>query len=191
MSSQQHQSKAIDLFQQILAEPIGAYLKYFALECLNEFSNSDDPNKNRVFCQLNRLGGLNKLIMDHMIEIQLDPDFDMSRYLTERLVVSSNTLDGCGDAGAGSQFSNSQDGTGSSLDETMNALMSAAAMDTTISGDGNLDQDDDAVDRTNRERMESIEADLRQLVESYAPGQVPGWLRTHLKSLALFISKNA
>lgn len=185
MSSQQHQSKAIDLFQQILAEPASAHLKYFALECLNEFSNSDDPNKNRVFCQLNRLGGLNQLIMDNLIEIQLDPEFDLYQYLTERLAASTTTSN----VTSASQVSASQE-TGS-LDETMNALMSAAAMDTTISGDAETTcNDDDDMEKSNRDKIETIEADLRQLVESYGPGRVPSWLRSQLKDLAQFISKN-
>lgn len=187
LSNQQHQTKAIELFHQILSggnEPSSVYLKYFALECLNEFSNSEDSNKNRVFCQLNRMGGLNQLILDNLIEIQLDPEFDLSRYLYERQHSGISLTQSLSQSNGASQEMTTG---GSGLDETMNALMSVAAMDTTISGDAISIEDDD---KANRDKIETIETDLRQLIESYDPGHVPVWLRTHLKNLAQFISKN-
>lgn len=181
LSSQQHQLKAIDLFQQILIEPTSAHIKHFALECLNEFSNSDDPNKNRVFCQLNRMGGLNQLILTDLIEISLDPNFDLTKHLTDRVVMTTVTS---------TSQSNSQDKVCLNLDETMNALMSATAMDTTISGERIVGNKDDDNEEAFQEKISILENDLKEIIEYYESGEMPIWLRTQLKSLAQYITKN-
>ena len=176
LNNQQIQSKMIELFQEILDESnSNANLRYFALECLNDYSNSDEPSKNRVFCQLNRMG-LNKLISGYLVEIEIDPDFDLSKYLSDRLSSTSAAVSG---GYSSQQLGNSQ------LDETMNVLMSAASMDTTISAENEIDESE-----MGRERLEKIEADLRALVGSYPTGRLPNWLRAQLNNLSQFISKN-
>lgn len=180
LSSQQHQSKTIELIQLILVEPVSSHLKYFSLECLGEFSNSDDRNKSHVFFQLNRLGGLNELILNNLVEIQINPEFDMHRYLSERDISAQNATQ-----------STSQDTGSSSLDETMNVIMSAAAMDTTISGENEIGGNHmNGKDEASREKIEIIQADLRQLIESYGRESMPVWLRTQLNDLAQFITEN-
>ena len=74
----------------------------------------------------------------------------------------------------------------------MNVIMSANDMDTTISSDNEIGGNSmNGKDEASRDKIESIEADLRQLIESYANGRnMPVWLRTQLNDLAQFITEN-
>lgn len=185
--SQPIQDKIIELFKQLLStnefhHSRPSILKYFAFECLNEYSNSSEKEKNHIFCQISR-SSLNQLVSDYLLEIKLDDEFNITKYLADRVPQRQQTL------------SQQQESNGNNnLDETMNVLMSAASMETTFSENDQLkneDVDDEMTveEKGIQEKLEKMQNEIKNVLEMYEPDSIPKWLQIQIQCFQQIFSK--
>ncbi|RNA26921.1 hypothetical protein BpHYR1_023718 [Brachionus plicatilis] len=181
--------KVLELFG-ILLNDSSTLVKFFGLESLDEYSKTNESN-NKIICQLSRSDkNLNDLILNYLVEISIDGDFDeIGFYLEKRNelikrlqvhhrpkddILTSQKMDEIEDCG--------------SLDETMNAIM--CAMDTTMSNQElKLDNDEKTHSSSKAQSiLDGISGELDKVFDMYDNRSMPESIRTQLTNLVSKIS---
>lgn len=188
-------SKVLELFTILLSDS-NTILKYFSLECLDEYSKDNATNNNKIICQLSR--SKNQMVGDkiknYLMDVLIEPNFNEIVHYQDKTAQLVQKLRQIYKQTSGEKVNSDQDfDDGQDLDETMNAIM--CAMDTTISNNTKNENfademEDESTKTKSEDLIEKIESDLEKLIQLYENGLLPDWLKQRLVNLSEKISLN-
>ncbi|CAF0811834.1 unnamed protein product [Brachionus calyciflorus] len=179
--------KILELFEVLLSDS-NILVKHFSLDCLDEYSKSNESN-NKIICQLSRgnTKNLNEIIYNYLVEISIDSDFNEINYYQEKrneLLEKLKNFQDSKDNILLSQKLYEIDEYGG-LDETMNAIM--CAMDTTISNTDKQNYDSMETTEINPDDMMAIDnfsKELDNIFLMYNSQSLPESLKNKLSNIA-------